>query len=168
TKANAHPHISHGELVLVHSGIIEDHEDQRARLTPQGYVFDTLTDTEDIAYLIHHHMSSGQDLPFALQVAVKELTGAYALAVVSRCEPDRLVGARMRCPLLVGLGEGENFLASDVSAIISATRRVIFLEEGDTADIRRDGVRVFDGRDQEVQREVHVSDVSLASLRSEE
>ncbi|ADV28320.1 glucosamine/fructose-6-phosphate aminotransferase, isomerizing [Pseudoxanthomonas suwonensis 11-1] len=164
TEANAHPHISHGELALVHNGIIENHEEQRARLTSLGYVFESQTDTEVIAHLIHHHMSSGQDLLVALQAAVKELTGAYALAVVSRREPDRLVGARMGCPLLVGLGEGENFLASDVSAIISATRRVIFLEEGDTAEIRREGVRVFDGRDQQVQREVHVSDVSLASL----
>src|SRR5690606_11460680 len=164
TEANAHPHISHGELALVHNGIIENHEEQRARLTSLGYVFESQTDTEVIAHLIHHHMSSGQDLLVALQAAVKELTGAYALAVVSRREPDRLVGARMGCPLLVGLGEGENFLASDVSAIVSATRRVIFLEEGDTAEIRREGVRVFDARDQEVQREVHVSDVSLASL----
>ena len=92
------------------------------------------------------------------------LTGAYALAVVSRSEPGRMVCARMGCPLLVGLGEGENFIASDVSAILQATRRVIFLEEGDTAELTRDGVRVFDGNDQQIQRDVHVSDVSLASL----
>src|SRR5690606_34504734 len=164
TEANAHPHISHGELALVHNGIIENHEERRARLTSLGYVLESQTDTEVIAHLIHDHMSSGQDLLVALQAAVKELTGAYALAVVSRREPDRLVGARMGCPLLVGLGEGENFLASDVSAIISATRRVIFLEEGDTAEVRRDSVKVFDGKDQPVQRDVHVSDVSLASL----
>src|SRR5690606_30310683 len=164
TEANAHPHISRGELALVHNGIIENHEEQRERLSALGYVFESQTDTEVIAHLIHHHMDAGCDLLAALQAAVKELTGAYALAVVSRREPGRLVCARMGCPLLVGLGEGENFVASDVSAILSATRRVIFLEEGDTADVRREGVRVFDAQDQETTREVHVSDVSLASL----
>ena len=164
TEANAHPHISHGDLALVHNGIIENHEAQRERLAALGYVFESQTDTEVIAHLIHHHMAGGNDLLDALQAAVKELTGAYALAVVSRSEPGRLVCARMGCPLLVGLGEGENFVASDVSAIISATRRVIFLEEGDTAELTRAGGRVFDGHDAPVQREVHVSDVSLASL----
>ncbi|MBO9716880.1 MAG: glutamine--fructose-6-phosphate transaminase (isomerizing) [Pseudoxanthomonas sp.] len=164
TEANAHPHISHGDLALVHNGIIENHEAQRERLASLGYVFESQTDTEVIAHLIHHHMAQGLDLLAALQAAVKELTGAYALAVLSRREPERLVCARMGCPLLVGLGEGENFVASDVSAIISATRRVIFLEEGDTAELSRGAVRVFDGSDHEVQREVHVSDVSLASL----
>jgi glucosamine--fructose-6-phosphate aminotransferase (isomerizing) len=164
TEANAHPHISHGDLALVHNGIIENHEEQRERLRALGYEFESQTDTEVIAHLIHHHMAGGRDLLAALQAAVKELTGAYALAVLSRSEPDRLVGARMGCPLLVGLGEGENFLASDVSAIVQATRRVIFLEEGDTVEVARSGVRVFDQDDHEVQREVHVSDVSLASL----
>jgi len=164
TEANAHPHISHGDLALVHNGIIENHEAQRERLASLGYVFESQTDTEVIAHLIHHHMAQGQDLLAALQATVKELTGAYALAVLSRREPDRLVCARMGCPLLVGLGEGENFVASDVSAIVSATRRVIFLEEGDTAELTRGAVRVFDGSDREVSREVHVSDVSLASL----
>ncbi|HET6395227.1 MAG TPA: glutamine--fructose-6-phosphate transaminase (isomerizing) [Pseudoxanthomonas sp.] len=164
TEANAHPHISHGDLALVHNGIIENHEQQRERLRALGYEFESQTDTEVIAHLIHHHMAGGRDLLAALQAAVKELTGAYALAVLSRSQPDRLVCARMGCPLLVGLGEGENFVASDVSAIVQATRRVIFLEEGDTAEVTRAGVRVFDADDREVAREVHVSDVSLASL----
>ena len=164
TEANAHPHISHGNLALVHNGIIENHEAQRERLASLGYVFESQTDTEVIAHLIHHHMAGGKDLLAALQAAVKELTGAYALAVLSRSEPERLVCARMGCPLLVGLGEGENFVASDVSAIIQATRRVIFLEEGDTAELTRGAVRVFDGDDRPVEREVHLSDVSLASL----
>lgn len=164
TEANAHPHISHGNLALVHNGIIENHEAQRERLASLGYVFESQTDTEVIAHLIHHHMAAGKDLLAALQAAVKELTGAYALAVLSRSEPERLVCARMGCPLLVGLGEGENFVASDVSAIVTATRRVIFLEEGDTAELTRGAVRVFDGDDRPVQREVHLSDVSLASL----
>lgn len=163
TEANAHPHISHG-VALVHNGIIENHEEQREKLRALGYVFESQTDTEVIAHLMHHHLQGGDDLLGALQRTVKELTGAYALAVVSRKEPDRMVCARMGCPLLIGVGEGENFIASDVSAIIQATRRVIFLEEGDTAEVTRESVKVFDGKDQPIQRDVHVSDVSLASL----
>ena len=164
TESNAHPHISHGELALVHNGIIENHEAQRERLRALGYDFESQTDTEVIAHLIHHYRAQGASLLGALQQAVKELHGAYALAVVDKRDPSTLVAARMGCPLLVGLGEGENFVASDVSAIVSATRRVIFLEEGDTAELTREGVRVFDGDDAPVAREVHVSDVSLASL----
>jgi glucosamine--fructose-6-phosphate aminotransferase (isomerizing) len=163
TEANAHPHISHG-VALVHNGIIENHEEQREKLRALGYVFESQTDTEVIAHLMHHHLKGGDSLLSALQRTVKELTGAYALAVMSRAEPDHFVCARMGCPLLVGLGEGENFVASDVSAIISSTRNVIFLEEGDTADIRRDGVQVFDEHNLPVDRGVHQSDVSLASL----
>ena len=164
TEGNAHPHISHGELALVHNGIIENHEAQRERLTALGYAFDSQTDTEVIAHLIHHHQSQGLDLLAALQASVRELDGAYAVAVISKRDPGRMVCARMGCPLLVGLGEGENFIASDVSAILQATRRVIFLDEGDTAELTRDNVRVFDADGTEVEREVHVSDVSLASL----
>ena len=164
TESNAHPHVSHG-VALVHNGIIENHEEQRERLRALGYTFESQTDTEVIAHLIHHHLQADHDdLLGALQRAVKELTGAYALAVISRKEPERMVVARMGCPLLVGLGEGENFVASDVSAVIQATRRVVFLEEGDTAELTRAGVRVFGPDDMPVQREEHLSDVSLASL----
>ena len=164
TELNAHPHISHGELALVHNGIIENHEAQRERLRALGYEFTSQTDTEVVAHLIHHYRAHGDSLLGALQKAVKELEGAYALAVIDKRDPSTMVAARMGCPLLVGLGDGENFVASDVSAIVSATRRVIFLEEGDTAEVTRAGVRVFDAGDVEVQRDVHVSDVSLASL----
>jgi glucosamine--fructose-6-phosphate aminotransferase (isomerizing) len=164
TEANAHPHISFGELAVVHNGIIENHEEQREALRAKGYSFESQTDTEVIAHLIHFHQSQGADLLAAVQSAVRELVGAYAIAVVSKREPERLVVARMGCPLLVGLGEGENFVASDVSAILQATRQVIFLEEGDTAEVSRKGVRVFDADGAEIVREVHVSDVSLASL----
>ncbi len=164
TESNAHPHISQG-VALVHNGIIENHEEQRERLVALGYVFESQTDTEVIAHLIHHHLQADHDdLLGALQRTVKELTGAYALAVISRKEPERMVVARMGCPLLVGLGEGENFVASDVSAILQATRRVMFLEEGDTAELTRQGVRVFDENNAPVQREQRMSDVSLASL----
>ncbi|HET8818172.1 MAG TPA: glutamine--fructose-6-phosphate transaminase (isomerizing), partial [Xanthomonadaceae bacterium] len=164
TEANAHPHISCGELALVHNGIIENHEAQRERLVAAGYTFDSQTDTEVIAHLIHHHVASGADLLAAVQQAVQELEGAYAIAVIDKRDPERMVAARMGCPLLLGLGEGENFIASDVSAIVAATRRVIFLEEGDVAELRRDSVRVFGMDGGEVEREVHHSEVSLATL----
>ncbi|APP75375.1 glutamine--fructose-6-phosphate transaminase (isomerizing) [Xanthomonas vesicatoria] len=163
TEANAHPHISAG-VALVHNGIIENHEQQREKLRALGYTFESQTDTEVIAHLIHHHLADAGDLLSALQRTVKELSGAYALAVMSQAEPERFVCARMGCPLLIGVGEGENFVASDVSAIVQATRQVIFLEEGDTAELRRDGVRVFDANDAPVERPLHLSDVSLASL----
>lgn len=164
TEANAHPHVSFGELAVVHNGIIENHDEQREHLKTLGYSFESQTDTEVIAHLIHHHQSQGADLLAAVQRAVRELVGAYAIAVVSKREPGRLIAARMGCPLLVGLGEGENFVASDVSAIVQATRQVIFLEEGDTAEVTREGVRVFGADGAPVQRDVHMSDVSLASL----
>ncbi|QQQ00544.1 glutamine--fructose-6-phosphate transaminase (isomerizing) [Lysobacter enzymogenes] len=164
TEANAHPHISFGELAVVHNGIIENHDEQRERLRAAGYAFESQTDTEVIAHLVHFHLRQGLDLLAAVQSAARELVGAYAIAVVSLNEPGRLIAARMGCPLLVGLGEGENFVASDVSAIVQATRRVIFLEEGDTAEITRAAVRVFDAGGAAIEREVHLSDVSLASL----
>ena len=163
TEINAHPHMSDG-VALVHNGIIENHDEQRERLQAMGYQFESQTDTEVIAHLIHHHLAGGNDLLGALQRSVKELHGAYALAVVSENDPTRMVVARVGCPLLVGLGDGENFVASDVSAIVQSTRRVIFLEEGDTAELTRDSVRVFDADNLQVERDVHMSDVSLASL----
>ena len=164
TELNAHPMVSHGELALVHNGIIENHDEQRERLRALGYAFDSQTDTEVIAHLIHHYQAGGSSLLHAVQKAAKELRGAYAIAVIDQRSPERMVAARMGCPLLIGLGEGENFIASDVSAIVQATRKVVFLEEGDTAEITRETVRIFDAQDAPVQREVHVSDVSLASL----
>ena len=163
TELNAHPHASHG-VALVHNGIIENHDQQRGKLRAMGYQFESETDTEVIAHLIHSFLVQGADLLAAVQQATRELHGAYALAVVSRQEPGRLIAARMGCPLLVGLGDGENFIASDVSAILQATRKVIFLEEGDTAEISREAVQVFDETGAGVEREVHLSDVSLASL----
>ncbi len=164
TEGNAHPHISHGELALVHNGIIENHEAQRERLTALGYAFESQTDTEVIAHLIHYYRGQGLALLQAVQKAVRELHGAYAIAVIDKRDPQRMVAARVGCPLLLGLGEGENFIASDVSAIVSSTRRVIFLEEGDTAELTRDSVQVYDVDGKPAKREVHVSDVSLASL----
>ena len=163
TESNAHPHVSKGEIAVVHNGIIENHDEQRDRLKKLGYEFTSQTDTEVIAHLIHYYHKD-LNLLAATQKAVAELTGAFAIGVVSVKEPEHMITARLGCPLLLGLGEGENFIASDVSAVLSVTRNVIYLEDGDVADIRRDGVTIF-GRDgSEVQRKIHVSDVSLASM----
>lgn len=163
TESNAHPHVSKEQIAVVHNGIIENHDEQRARLKTLGYEFTSQTDTEVIAHLIHYYHQS-LSLLAATQKAVTELTGAFAIGVVSVKEPEHMITARLGCPLLIGLGEGENFIASDVSAVLSVTRKVIYLEDGDVADIRLDGVAIL-GRDGlAVQRTVHLSDVSLASM----
>jgi glucosamine--fructose-6-phosphate aminotransferase (isomerizing) len=164
TEFNAHPHISRNEIAIVHNGIIENHEEQRARLTQLGYQFESQTDTEVIAHLIHHHYAASHDLFAATRLAASELVGAYAIAVISKQEPDKMVCARMGCPLLLGLGETENFIASDVSALLSATRRVIYLEDGDAAELSSERVTLTDLTGRQVERPIHVSDVSLASL----
>lgn len=164
TESNAHPHISCGEIAVVHNGIIENHEEQRSRLKGLGYVFESQTDTEVIAHLIHYYLTQGNTLLAATQKAVAELKGAFAISVVALKSPDIMVCARLGCPLLIGLGEGENFIASDVSAVLSVTKRVIYLEDGDVAEIRRDGVTVFGRNGKKVERKIHVSDVTLASM----
>jgi glucosamine--fructose-6-phosphate aminotransferase (isomerizing) len=164
TEPNAHPHVSRGEIAVVHNGIIENHDEQRARLKTLGYAFESQTDTEVIAHLVHHYFAATRDLLQATQKAVKDLVGAYAIAVVSLETPEVMTCARVGCPLLIGLGEGENFVASDVSAVLTSTRRVIYLDEGDVAEIARGGVRIFDRSGKPVERKVHVSDLSLASL----
>jgi len=164
TEPNAHPHISGNLIAVVHNGIIENHEEKRAELKAKGYAFESQTDTEVIAHLVHHHYRQTGKLYEAVRAAVQELVGAYAIAVVALDDPDEMIVARMGCPLLIGLGEGENFIASDVSAVLSSTRRVIYMEEGDVAIIRRDGVEIHDRAGRAVEPKIHVSDVSLASL----
>jgi glucosamine--fructose-6-phosphate aminotransferase (isomerizing) len=164
TEFNAHPHVSRGEIAVVHNGIIENHEEQRTRLKQLGYLFESQTDTEVIAHLIHHYFQESRDLFAATRQATADLTGAYAIAVISRMVPDQMVCARMGCPLLIGLGEGENFIASDVSAVLSATRRVIYLEDGDSALLTCDGITLLDRSGNSIERPTNVSDLSLASL----
>ncbi|MDX1251630.1 MAG: glutamine--fructose-6-phosphate transaminase (isomerizing) [Gammaproteobacteria bacterium] len=164
TEYNAHPHISHGEIAVVHNGIIENHDEHRARLTALGYTFESQTDTEVIAHLIHYHFKQCGDLFIATRRAVTELVGAYAIGAVALASPGIMTCARVGCPLLIGLGEGENFIASDVSAVLSSTRRVIYLDEGDVAEIGRDHVTIVDKTGASAERPVHVSDVSLASM----
>jgi glucosamine--fructose-6-phosphate aminotransferase (isomerizing) len=157
SEVNAHPHFSSDEIGLVHNGIIENFEPLRERLKAAGYEFLTQTDTEVVAHLVHSHYRG--DLLPAVQAAVAELAGAFAIAVVSVREPHRLVGARAGSPLVVGLGDpaaGENFLASDASALQPVTQRVMYLEEGDVADVRLNSAQIYDRAGAKVERAVHV------------
>ncbi|XVN18065.1 glutamine--fructose-6-phosphate transaminase (isomerizing) [Pseudomonas corrugata] len=151
-ERNAHPHFS-GDLAVVHNGIIENHEALREKLKALGYVFTSDTDTEVIAHLLDHKLKELMDLTVALKATVKELHGAYGLAVISARQPDRLVAARSGSPLVIGLGLGENFLASDQLALRQVTDRFMYLEEGDIAEIRRDSVQIWDLDGQAVERE---------------
>ncbi|PRW80663.1 glutamine--fructose-6-phosphate transaminase (isomerizing) [Pseudomonas fluorescens] len=151
-ERNAHPHFS-GDLAVVHNGIIENHEVLREQLKGLGYVFTSDTDTEVIAHLLNHKLKDHSDLTTALKATVKELHGAYGLAVISASQPDRLVAARSGSPLVIGLGLGENFLASDQLALRQVTDRFMYLEEGDIADIRRESVQIWDVNGQSVERE---------------
>lgn len=168
TEQNAHPHVSptqdQAQIAVVHNGIIENHDEQRDRLKALGYVFYSQTDTEVIAHLVHHYYQQSRDLLRAVKQAIAELTGAYAISVIALDQPQQMVVARLGCPLLIGLGEGENFVASDVSAVLSATRKVIYLEDGDVATLQTDAVVITDKQGSIVERKVHMSDVSLASL----
>ena len=164
TEPNAHPHVSRDEIALVHNGIIENHEEQRTRLKALGYAFESQTDTEVVAHLVHHYYTRSRDLFEATRLAVADLHGAYALGVVALAEPDTMAGARMGCPLVVGLGEGENFLASDFSALVAETKRVMYLEDGDVVALTRGGVRVVDAAGRPVERKVHLSELSADAV----
>ena len=152
TSTNAHPHFSRGRIALVHNGIIENHDELRAELKGFGYDFESQTDTEVIAHLIDHLYAG--DLCDAVKQAVKRLTGAYAIAVICRDEPDRMVGARAGSPLIVGVGKGENFLASDALALAGTTDQIIYLEEGDVADLHLASYRISNIHGNPVTREV--------------
>jgi glucosamine--fructose-6-phosphate aminotransferase (isomerizing) len=163
SERNAHPHVSGNALAIVHNGIIENHETLRAELTDLGYKFDSETDTEVVAHRIHHRLRTEPDLLRAVSRTVGELEGAYALAVLSREHPDRIVVARAGCPVVLGLGIGENYVASDVSALLPVTRQFVFLEEGDVAELTRDGVRVLDRDGRVVERPMRESELSADS-----
>lgn len=168
TESNAHPHVSpsqeQAEIAVVHNGIIENYDEQRAKLQQLGYVFASQTDTEVIAHLVHYHYQKNRDLLAVVKQVVTELTGAFAISVIAYDEPNAMVCARQGCPLLIGLGESENFIASDVSAVLSATRKVIYLEDGDVASLTTEVINIYDKDGQLAERKVHLSDVSLASL----
>ena len=158
SEINAHPHAS-GTFAVVHNGIIENHEELRELLKSRGYVFLSQTDTEVIAHLVEWEMRSTDSLLDAVKKAVKQLTGAYGMVVMDSHHPEHLVAARSGSPLVIGLGIGENFLASDQLALLSVTRRFIFLEEGDIAEITRRTVDIYDTYGNKVDREVHESNL---------
>ena len=158
SETNAHPHVS-GTFAIVHNGIIENHEELRELLKSRGYVFLSQTDTEVIAHLVEWEMRSTDSLLEAVKKAVKQLTGAYGMVVMDSRHPEHLVAARSGSPLVIGLGLGENFLASDQLALLSVTRRFIFLEEGDIAEITRRTVDIYDTYGNKVDREVHESNL---------
>jgi glutamine---fructose-6-phosphate transaminase (isomerizing) len=153
---NAHPHFSTKEgearIAVVHNGIIENYEELRRELTERGYLFESQTDTEVIAHLINDLYDG--DLLNTVQRAVKQLHGAFAIAVFCKDEPQRVIGARQGCPLVVGIGQGENFLASDAMALSGTSDQIIYLEEGDVVDVQLAGVRITDQNDQAVERAV--------------
>ncbi|MFC5429050.1 glutamine--fructose-6-phosphate transaminase (isomerizing) [Paraburkholderia denitrificans] len=151
TVNNAHPLFSHDALAIVHNGIIENYESLREALRAKGYEFVSQTDTEVIAHLVHSLYRG--DLFAAVREAVQQLSGAYAIAVVHKDQPHTVVGARAGSPLVVGLGSGENFLASDALAVAGSASHMIFLEEGDVCELTLEGVRIADGNGHEVQRE---------------
>ena len=158
SETNAHPHAS-GTFAVVHNGIIENHEELRELLKSRGYVFLSQTDTEVIAHLVEWEMRSTDSLLEAVKKAVKQLTGAYGMVVMDSRHPEHLVSARSGSPLVIGLGIGENFLASDQLALLSVTRRFIFLEEGDIAEITRRTVDIYDTYGNKVEREIHESNL---------
>ena len=160
TEANAHPHRSEDEIAVVHNGIIENHERLREELKAEGYVFNSQTDTEVIAHLIHHERKTKGDLLDAVKSAVRQLEGAYGTVVMDTKHPERLVVARSGSPLVIGVGIGENFVASDQLALLPVTRQFIYLEEGDVADINRTDIAIYDAEGNSVEREVVESDVS--------
>jgi glucosamine--fructose-6-phosphate aminotransferase (isomerizing) len=163
SERNAHPHIS-GGVSVVHNGIIENHDAVRARLRGEGYEFSSDTDTEVIAHLVHSKLRSGFSAFEAVQAAVRELEGAYAIAVIAADEPLHLVVARMGAPLLLGIGEDENFAASDTSALLQVTRNIVYLEEGDCAEVTPQSARIVDRRGHRVERALHASQLAADAI----
>ena len=166
TTVNAHPHVSGEEVAVVHNGIIENFEALRERLVGAGYVFATQTDSEVIAHHVHAHWhgAADGDLLRAVQLSVAEFQGAYAIAVISAREPGRVVGARKGSPMVVGLGDGDHFIASDAAALLSVTRRVAYLEEGDVADVRRESYAIYGADGGRVERAVVTIEASGAAV----
>lgn len=159
-EANAHPHMSEDDIAIVHNGIIENYEELRDDLQKNGFEFESQTDTEVVAHRIKHHLNDTGELLAAVRATVAELEGAYALAVLSVSDPDKLIVAKAGCPVVVGLGIGENFVASDVAALLPVTRKFMFLEDGDIAVVQREDVTVYDANGNEVARPIKESKLS--------
>jgi glutamine---fructose-6-phosphate transaminase (isomerizing) len=165
SERNAHPHISNNRIAVVHNGIIENYESLRTRLTVAGYEFTSDTDTEVIAHLIHSHYARGNSLLAATQASLAELVGAYAIGVIAADNPDQLICARRGSPLLLGVGIEEHFIASDVSALLPVTRKVVYLEEGDVVELERRSYQIFDMQGKCVERAVQISELSNENVQ---
>ena len=163
SERNAHPHVS-GDLAVVHNGIIENHEAMRKELSERGFTFLSDTDTEVIAHLVESIRRQGRSLLDATREAIARLEGAYAIALVSANTPDRLIVARKGAPLLLGVGAHETFAASDVSALLQVTQRVVYLEEGDCAELTNEGYRILDAAGNDVERQIHISQLTAQSI----
>ncbi len=159
-EANAHPHTSGVDIAIVHNGIIENYEELRNDLKSKGYEFTSDTDTEVVAHRIHYHRKSTDDLVAAVTATVAELEGAYALVVMSADDPETLVLARQGCPVVIGLGINENFVASDVAALLPVTRNFMFLDEGDVAKVERTKVTIWDESGSVVERPMKESELT--------
>ena len=164
TESNAHPHISRNKIAVVHNGIIENHEAQSERLKKYGYEFTSETDTEVIAHLIHYYYEDTKDLLKATFLAIKDLDGAFAIAVIAVDKKDQLICARKGCPLLIGVGQKENFIASDASAIIASTKNIIYLEDGDIANLTVEGLQIYDKSLKPTKRKLHKSKLDEGSM----
>ncbi|KMT65999.1 glutamine--fructose-6-phosphate transaminase (isomerizing) [Catenovulum maritimum] len=163
TEANAHPHMSQDRIAVVHNGIIENYKELKAELSEEGYHFSSETDTEVLTHLIYKLLSQGECLLKAVQTAAKTVTGAYGTAIIDKQNPDVMVVARSGSPLVIGLGIGENFVASDQLALLPVTSRFIYLEEGDVARISRKSVEIFDKNGEQVERKVNLVDAKADS-----
>jgi len=160
SEVNAHPHLSNNTIAVVHNGIIENHQQLRDQLKNLGYEFISQTDTEVIGHLVHHELKTSDSLLSAVQTAVKQLEGAYGTVVMDSTDKDQIIVARSGSPLVIGYGLGENFIASDMMALLPVTRKFAFLEEGDVAQVTRFEVNIFDSNGDSVQREIKEANVS--------
>src|SRR3989338_7243677 len=164
SEQNAHPFISHDQFALVHNGIIENHLVLRQKLLKEGYLFLSETDTETAVHLIHYHFTKTKDFLLAVRHAVSELKGAYALGIFSTDDPNRVIGVRQGAPLVIGCGQGENFLASDPLALLPVTQQFIYLEDDDIADINLGMIHVYDKAQKLVEREQHMLSINLHAV----
>ncbi len=160
SEQNAHPHVCNKSVVIVHNGIIENHSQLRELQSQQGFSFTSQTDTEVAVHQIEHYLKQQGDLLEAVRLAVADFEGAYALGVMSNSENDHLIATRRGSPLVIGVGIGEHFIASDASALLPVTRRFIYLEEGDIADIRTDALVIYNDKGEVVEREIKESELS--------
>ncbi|MDX1697259.1 MAG: glutamine--fructose-6-phosphate transaminase (isomerizing) [Thiohalobacterales bacterium] len=168
SEQNAHPHVCHERVAVVHNGIIENHDVLREQQRIDGYRFTSQTDTEVIVHQIHHYLDQGHDLLAAVQATVTDLEGAFALGVISKDEPGRLIAARRGSPLVIGIADGEMLIASDVAALITETNRFVFLEDGDVADIAHDRLTIYDQDGHEITRPEQISRVTAGATEKGE